>query len=129
MKIHVHIKNKFKNKAQTVICANQSIARISGTINLPIYVRRQKFNVNFLVLDNASSDIFLGLPFLKDHRAILNFTKDPFSSISKTRCLPADSFTIEPFSEVICKGKLAHSCPATVEGHCFASPSIHTKVF
>ena len=110
-----------------ITCANQSTGTVLGDITLPIYVRKQRFSVTFKVLSNASSDIFLGIPFLQEHKAILDFSEDPIKLYFQNPIYAADHFTIEPFSEVICKGKLFHSVENSAQGHCAPFPSIHSK--
>ena len=126
-KLRPQYQNRFQAKQSIAVCANKSKVTSSGTIELPIYIQGQRFAVNFLVMEKSACPMFLGLPFLTKHRALLDFKT---SKISLHTGVPVHSptfFEIQPFSEVVCSGMLYRSVPTLSKGECSVFPHLNSK--
>ena len=123
----IHLKNRFKPIQRKVLCANQSTATTRGLITLPIHIHNQKFSVNFTVFDHTSEEMFLGIPFFKQHKAKIDFYTNKITLCTSNPVHAISHCTLEPFSEAIIQGKLFRTTENSTPGLCTVFPAINTK--
>ena len=98
-----------------------------GSISLFVTIDGQRFNSEFYVLKTLSVPILLGLPFLKQHRASINFDKNNCISLSlhKTALLKED-LLLPAYHECLCVCYVSQSDNdniLNVTGECSPLPS------
>ena len=81
----------------------------------------KKLSVKFHVMDIGQSDVYLGIPFLQQYSAVLNFSTEQ-NSISLLLGTPVFSekfIEIEPYTEIIISGSIQAPIPNESQGYCF----------
>ena len=121
------LRNGFKPKKTTCICANQTQAIMLGSVTLPIYIKNQRFSVKFTVMENLSSDMFLGLPFLNSHQAILDFSSHSMKLSINTPVHSLNYIEIDPFCEIVCTGQIHTKVAENTQGECYSFPTLNDK--
>ena len=114
-----------KNSA---VCANGSTVNTMSEVNIPFYIQRQRFSATFTILENASSHVYLGLPFLNKYNAVINF---PTNSIALSVQNPVHSkqhVIIPALSEVVLQATLHESVLDNKQGECYVFPSLSERV-
>ena len=118
-KLPLPVQRKLVSQSGRCKVANNAEIEVIGNISLSMTINGQKFRESFMVLSGTSCDLFLGVSFLRKHKATLDFSLDimtltsqPLSVLSITR------FTIDPYSEILCRGQIAHNVPNQTSGLC-----------
>ena len=78
----VYIQNKIIADNSKVMCANGTTANVLGQILVSITILGHKISAKFHVMEGDHNDIYLGMPFLKKHSAILTFDGSNNNSLS-----------------------------------------------
>ena len=123
----VQFKNRLKKQNSKFTVANQRTVTAKGIITLPVTIHNQRFSVKFTVFDDPTYDMFLGHPFLKNNRAVLDFSKDTVTLCSNIPIHSQEHITLEPYSEAIVPGKLYNSVQNLTPGLCSVFPTINQK--
>ena len=128
----IHFKNKFPRKSSQIYCANGSTASVLGEVALPIDIAKTKMSVKFTVMDVGQNDIYLGIPFLEQYSAVLNFSSSKENTISLHLGAPVFSenfIELEPYTETILSGTIQAFVPNPSQGYCFPSNGTFGKGF
>ena len=112
------IQQKIKPTFRKCRCANNEVVQVQGSISLHFTMNGYKFRENFLIIKNASNDLFLGLTFLQRHKAQLDFSSNSMSLNAAVSVHSATALTIDPYSEILCHGELAYAIPDQSVGIC-----------
>ena len=131
-KLPVHLKNKIKYKNSEVYCANGSTARVLGEIALPVDIVNTKVSVKFHVMDEGHDNVYLGIPFLRQHSAILTFGNSDQNLLSMLLGMSvfSENFVeIQPYTEAVISGILQAPVPSPSQGYCFPTNGTYGKGF
>ena len=101
--------------------------RTLGQISLPFYINRQRFCDSFTILERASTDVYLGLPFLRKHHATVNFQESKVTLSLYNPVHAKSHAVIPPLSEIIIPGVLSEFTRDTHQGECFGFPGTADK--
>jgi hypothetical protein len=112
------LRQKFVAKKEMCICANKSKIEILGSIDIPFVFNGTKFRETFMVLPHASNDLFLGLTFLKKYSVTLQFVANSMKISTPIQVQSPCRLSIEPYSEILCRGELAATVPDGTIGLC-----------
>jgi len=116
-----------RSKATKAKVANQQVISTTGTLDLPVLIGRQLFKLEFTVFPEALFPVFLGKPFHKKTAARVNHATDTIKLTNATAIHSEASFYIDPYSEVMCHGKLHESVAEGSIGLCSFTQTINDK--
>ena len=85
--------------------ANKNIVESSGTILLPIKIKKREFKIPLVILKTFSRPIILGLQFCKNNRVMIDTFKSTieFGAPKETFLMLNEDFDIPAYSEVFLK--------------------------
>ena len=109
--------------------ADGNLAPVLGQADLPLRIQNQRFVVKFLIMADCIQNVILGMPFLSQSKAILDFSND---SIMITEDTKADLVTIKPYqlpahSETLIPARLKGKILEGMSGYTFGSRSLHGR--
>ena len=123
------IKQKLKTSDLNVICANQTSVKAIGIITLAVYIQRQRYKVEFYVLPEIGTDMFLGVPFFKKFNACIDFESNMIELAVGIPVYCDSYIEIEPYTEIVCKGSLRNTLVNGTQGLCQQfSPACNTGI-
>ena len=127
-KLPIHLRNKFQTEGATkCYLADGSETPTLGTIVLPVSINRQCYSQKFSVFQKTNSEIILGTPFLKHHKANIRYDTLTLELASEIPVYTQTHVVIPPRSEVLLPAQLSNPVPDHIEGECETFKPINAK--
>ena len=105
----VSVQKGFKRAGSQCLLANGQSCAILGTVHMYVLIDGKRFYSTFSVFEKVSYPIILGLPFMRQHKASIQFGEDGRIHFSIVHPVYADSdVTFSPLTETLCIGKVRH---------------------
>jgi hypothetical protein len=123
----VQYKNKLQRKKGHVRVADNSLVDTLGKITLPIRLRNQLFSVTFTVMEKTSEPMYLGTPFCRQNKVVLDYGKKSITVGEHCRVHSNKHYELEPYQEAIIQGKLFDEVPDSTPGLCTVFGSTTSK--
>lgn len=110
------IRTRYTQKVRDATCANKSKVTILGDVTLSFTVGKQRFKVDFAVLEKCSMSVILGMDFLQKARAVIDIGQQQITFTDFSVVYATNTVTLEPFTEYYVTGNLAVPYDDGIEG-------------
>jgi len=123
------IRKKLNKRTGICKAANDSEIKMLGDVVVPFEIRGQRVSARCYILAECNSKIFLGQPFLRQHKAALKFTRgvNILTLQVSAPVISTEFVIIPPYSEALIPGVALTQIQEKTTGYCFPFNALINK--